>query len=149
MSQKLPTRGFNRVDDVHTFTPTKLSSLAKNFNTKCYLLEVNIGYSKALHDLHNDLPFMCRKIVINKGEKLVPNLYDKKNSVIHIRVLNQSLKHGLIFEKFHLMAEFYNFNMKLRTEARTISKRNSSNVWIIQFLVKLWRTLKNIRTLNS
>ena len=32
MSQKLPTRGFNRVDDVHTFTPTMLSSLAKNFN---------------------------------------------------------------------------------------------------------------------
>ena len=82
-----------------------LSSLAKNFNRKGYLLEVDIRYSKESHDLRNDLPFMCGKMVINKVEKLVPNLYDKKNYVIHTRALNQALKHGLILEKFHLLAE--------------------------------------------
>ena len=79
MSQRLPTKGFNWVDDMHTFTPTMLSSLAKNFNRKGYLLEVDIRYSKESHDLRNDLPFICGKMVINKVEKLVPNLYDKKN----------------------------------------------------------------------
>ena len=35
----------------------------------------------------------------NKVEKLVPNLYDKKNYLIHVRALNQGLKHRLILEK--------------------------------------------------
>ena len=38
-----------------------------------------------LHNPRNDLPFMCEKMVINRVEKLVPNLYDKKNYIIHIR----------------------------------------------------------------
>ena len=44
---------------------------------------------------------MCEKIEINNVEKLVPNLSDKKNYVIHIEALNQALKHGLILEKIH------------------------------------------------
>ena len=69
---------------------------------------------------------MCENIEINRVEKLVPNLYDKKNCVIHIRALNQALKHGLILEKVHCMTEFtqsvwlkpyINLNTKLRTGA--------------------------------
>ena len=56
---------------------------------------------KRLHDLHNDLPFMCEKMEINGVEKLVPNLRDKRNYVIHLEALNQALKHGLILEKVH------------------------------------------------
>ena len=44
---------------------------------------------------------MCEKMVINKVEKLVSNLHDKENYLIHIRALNQALKHGLILEKVH------------------------------------------------
>ena len=36
--------------------------------------------------------------MIGGVEKLVPNLRDKKNYVIHIRALNQALKHGLVLE---------------------------------------------------
>ena len=36
---------------------------------------------------------------INGVEKLVPNLDDKKNYVVHIKALNQALKHGLVLEK--------------------------------------------------
>ena len=43
---------------------------------------------------------------INQVEKLVPNLHDKKKYVIHIRALDQTLKHGLILEKVHRMIEF-------------------------------------------
>ena len=49
---------------------------------------------------------MCEKMEINKVEKLVPNLCDKKNYVIHIEVLNQALKHGLILERVHCVIEF-------------------------------------------
>ena len=59
------------------FTPEEIGRLAKH-GGKGYLSEVNVRYPKELHDLHNDLPFICEKLKINKVEKLVPNLYDKK-----------------------------------------------------------------------
>ena len=54
-------------------------------------------------------------------------VYDKKKYVIHIRALNQALKHGLILEKVHRVTEFnqsawvkpcIDFNTKLRTQAK-------------------------------
>ena len=84
-SQKLPTRGFNWVD-ASEFTLDKIDSFA-NCDSEGYLLEVNVKHPKELHDLHNYLPFMCEKMVINKVEKLVPNLHDK-NYMIHIRAVD-------------------------------------------------------------
>ena len=94
MSQLLPTGGFKWVNDLSRFTPNEIGRLA----SKGYLLEVDAKYPEELHDLHNDLPFMCEKMKINKVEKLVPNLYNKKKHVIHIRALDQALKHGLVLE---------------------------------------------------
>ena len=79
------------------FTPDRIDSYA-NCN-KGYLLEVDVKYLKELHDSHNDLPFMCKKMKINGVETLVPNLHTKKKYVIHIRALDQALKHGLILKK--------------------------------------------------
>ena len=74
MSQLLPTGGFNWVV-LSQFTPDNI-----NFYVNCknegYLFEVDIKYPKELHDLHNDLPFMCEKMKINGVEKLVHNLND-------------------------------------------------------------------------
>ena len=121
MSQPLPTCGFKWVD----IQRDEISELAKLKN-KGYLLEVDVSYPRSLHDSHNDLPFMCEKMVISGVEKLVPNLRDKKNYVIHIRALNQALKHGLVLERIHRVIEFnqypwmktyIDFNTKLRTAA--------------------------------
>ena len=71
-----------------------------------YLLEVDVSYPHDLHDLHNDLPFMCDKMTINEVQKLVPNLYHKKNYVIHIVILDQALRHGLTLDKVHQAIEF-------------------------------------------
>ena len=68
--------------------PNEISELATRTD-KGYLLEVDVSYPKELHNLHNDLPFMCERMEINGIEKLVPNLRDKKNYVIHIQALNQ------------------------------------------------------------
>ena len=83
-------------------TPDKIGE----HSDKGYLLEVDVKYPKELHDLYNDLPFMCEKVKINGVEKLVPNLYDKKNYVIHIRALNQAIEHGLILKRVHCMIQF-------------------------------------------
>ena len=90
MNQPLPMGGFKWVNDA---TPDEIVKL----QNKDYLLEVDVKYPKELHDSHNELPFMCEKMKINRVKKLVPNLYDKKKYVIHIRALVQALKHGLIF----------------------------------------------------
>ena len=43
---------------------------------------------------------------INKCNKLVCNLYDKKNCVVHIRALKQALKHDLRLKKVHRVIQF-------------------------------------------
>ena len=100
MSQQLPTGGFKWIDPSE-FTPDKIDSYA-NWDSEGYLLEVDVRYPKYpkdFYDSHNDLPFMCEKTKSNRVEMLVPNLNDKKNYVVHIKVLNQALKHALILEK--------------------------------------------------
>ena len=100
MIQPLPTGGFEWVDP-NEFTPDKIDSYA-DWDNEGYLLEVNIKYPEELHDSHNDHPFMCEKMKINRVEKLVPNLNDKKNYIVHIKAFNEALKHGIIlFEKVH------------------------------------------------
>ena len=121
MSQPLPTGGFGWVN----VKPDEISKLVNSSN-KGYILEVDVAYPRELHNYHNDLPFMCERKVINGVEKLIPNLYYKKRYIIHIRVLEQALKHGLVLECIHRaievkqsawMKEYIDFNTKLRTAA--------------------------------
>ena len=69
---------------------------------------------------------MCGHMVIGGVEKLIPNLYYRKRYVIHIRDLEQALKHGLVLEHIHKAIEFkqsawkkeyIDFNTRLRTAA--------------------------------
>ena len=99
MSQPLPTGGFKWTD------PNEISELATRTD-KSYILEVDVSYPKELHNQHNDLPFMCERMEINRVEKLVPNLRDKKNYIIHIQALNQALQHGLRLDGIHRAIEF-------------------------------------------
>ena len=52
-----------------------------------------------LHELHNDLPFLPESVKIEKVEKLVTNLHDIPEYVIHMRNSKQALNHELIFIK--------------------------------------------------
>ena len=63
------------------------------------MLEVDLDYSKNLHDLHSDLPCLPQIMKINKSDKLICNLYDKNNYVVHIKLLKQALNHGLLLKK--------------------------------------------------
>ena len=52
-----------------------------------YFLEVDVQYLEKLYERHNDLPFLPDWMKIEKVEKLVANLHDKIEYVMHIRNL--------------------------------------------------------------
>ena len=80
---------------------------------------------------------------IKKFEKLLANLYDKTECVIHIRKLKQALNHGLVLKKVHRVIQF-NQKVRLRpyidmnTDFRKAAK-NGFEKNIFNLLVKLWK----------
>ena len=111
----------------------------KNFDKdsdKGYILEVVVKYPKKLYDLHSDLPFLPKRMKIDKCRKLVCNLYDKKSYVVHIRSLKQALNHGLRLKKVHRVIQFnqetwlksyIDMYTELRKQAKMTLKRISSS----------------------
>jgi len=90
------------------------------------ILEVDLEYPKELHNLHNDLPLAPERVVVNKVEKLIPTLSDKKNCVLQYSNLKQYLEMGLKLTKFHRGISFneeawfkpyIELNTQLRTKA--------------------------------
>ena len=146
MSQHLPTGGFRWVN----VDPNEIGELAKRDGIG-YLLEIDVSYPQELHDSHNNLSFMCEKMKINGVEKLVPNLFNKKNYVIHIQMLDQALKHGVILEKIHRTVEFIqtawmkpyiDFNTQLRTQSKNDFKKD---LFKLMNNAVFGKTMKNIR----
>ena len=130
MSQKLPVNGFKWLDS------DKINEeFIKNYNednNKGYILEVNVKYPKRLHKLHSDLPFLPERMKIDKCNKLICNLFNKKKYVTHINSLKQALNHGLKLKKIHRIIEFnqeawlkpyIDMNTKLRKTAKMILKK--------------------------
>lgn len=111
-----------------------------------YMLEVDMTYPEELHIEHNDYPLAPEHMIIDKEEisdyssgllndnfkftkcsKLIPNLKDKKNYVVHYRLLKYYLEKGLIVNKVHSVLQFYQapwmkeyieFNTNLRKKAK-------------------------------
>ena len=54
-----------------------------------YFLEGDVQYFEKLHEIYNDLPFLPERMKIEKFEKLLANLDDQAEYVIHIRNLKQ------------------------------------------------------------
>ena len=52
------------------------------------------------------MQFLLERMRIKKVEKLVANLYDKTEYVIHIRNLKQVLSHKLVLKNVHLVIIF-------------------------------------------
>ena len=70
----------------------KIDELVKKEKRE-YLLVVDVKYPKQLHENHNKLPFLFEKMKTGMEEKLVSNLKRKKGYVVHIKALDQALKH--------------------------------------------------------
>ena len=107
MVQNLPTHRFlwNDAEDIN---PEKIDKLVKK-DKRAYLLQVDGEYAKELHENHNEVPFLAKRMKIGRGEGgggLVPNLKDRKGHAVHIKALNQELKHGLKLKNVHRVIEF-------------------------------------------
>ena len=106
MSQKLP---------VHSFKWMSNKEIENIFNnqivqvwekTPC-ILEVDLIYPEELHDLHNDYPLCPERVECDKGvKKLIPNLKNKNNYVVHYKTLMQCLRLGMKLKKIHRGIKF-------------------------------------------
>ena len=116
MSKPLPT---------HVFKWMKVNELETWENHSC-ILEVDLEYPKSLHNLHSDYPLAPKQIGVNKVDKLIPNLWNKKKYVVHHENLKQYLGLGLKLTKIHrgikfeesqLLEKYIALNTELRTAA--------------------------------
>ena len=97
MSNKLPVNGFKWIDN-NKINEEFIKGYNEN-NDKGYILEVDVKDPKRLNELHSDLPFLSERMKIDKYNKLVCDLFNKKKYVTHINSLKQALNHGLKFKK--------------------------------------------------
>ena len=117
MSKPLPTHGFEWMSE---------SELDHWKYIPC-LLEVDLDYPESLHDMHSDYPLAPERMILNKVEKLVPNLKNKKNYVVHNENLKMYISQGLKITKIHRgikfeerpwLKEYIDLNTNLRTKAK-------------------------------
>ena len=147
MSQELPVKNFKWVDPNSNW----FSNEKNGKYTKGYLLDVDIHYPKHLRDSHSDFPFLAEKMKINGVTKLVPNLRDKKNYVVHYKTLKQALDHGLKLTKINRILEFDQTDwlksyIDLNTNMRTKAKNEfEKNFYKLMNNAVFGKTMENIR----
>ena len=81
MSEKLPINGFKWVNDISLINEKFVESYNQKNSDKGYMHEVDVDYPSKLHKLHSDMPFLPERMKIDKTQKLVCNLHDKKNTL--------------------------------------------------------------------
>ena len=89
ISQKLLVKNFEWMKDTSRFN----EDFIKNYNKESdqgYFLEFNVQFLEKLHEHHNDLLLLPERMKIEKVVKLVANLHDKTEYIIHIRNLKQA-----------------------------------------------------------
>ena len=150
MSQKLPVNNFKWVKDTSRINEEFIKNYNEN-SKKGYILEVDVKYPKKLHNLHSDLPFLPKRMKIDKCKKLVCNLDNKKKYVVHIKSLKQALNHGLKLKSIYRIIEF---NQKawlkpyidMNTELRKLAKDDfEKDLFKLMNNAVFGKTMENIR----
>ena len=150
MSQKLPVNGFKWVNNTSKIDEAFIKNYDED-SDKGYILEVDVKYPRKLHDLHSDLPFLPKRMKIDKCKKLVCNLHNKKKYVVHVRTLKQALNHGLKLKKVHRIIEFNQEAwlkpyIDMNTELRKIAKNDfEKDFFKLMNNSVLGKTMENIR----
>ena len=127
MSQNFPMNGFKWEKNTSTYDEKFITNYDEDSNRE-YTLQVDLEYPKNLHDLNCDLSFIPQRIIrINKCNKLICNLYDKKKYVVHIIALKEELSHGIVLKKIYRVIKFnqeawpkedINMNAELKKQAK-------------------------------
>ena len=115
------------------------------------ILEVDLEYPRSLHDLHSDYPLAPEQIEVNKINKLIPNLRNKKKYVIHYENLKQYLSLGLKLTRVHRGIKFEESRwlekyVTLNTERRTAARNDSEKDFFKLMNNSVFgKTMENIR----
>ena len=154
MSRYLPYGGFKWFKNVDNFNVNLISdcnSIKKS--SAGYISEVYLEYPEELHKLHNDYPLAPEKlsipynmlsdygkkiagkygIKVGDVKKLIPNLGDKANYMVHYKNLQLYLSLGMKLTKIHRVLKFkqsdwikiyIDFNTKKRTKTTNKFEKN-------------------------
>ena len=150
MSQKLPVNNFKWVEDTSKIDEEFIKYYNEN-SYKGYILEVEVKYPRKLHDLHSDLPFLPKKMKIDKCKKLVCDLRNKKKYVVHIKSSKQALNHGLKLKRVHRIIEFSQKAwlkpyIDMKTELRKLAKDDfEKDLFKLMNNAVFGKTIENIR----
>ena len=146
MSKQLPTSGFEWMTDDELDDWKHLS---------CFL-EVDLEYPEDLHNLHNDYPLAPERVKIENVEKLIPNLNNKTNYVVHYEKCTFYRSLGLKITKIHTgikfvesawLEEYINLNTKLRIEAKQSGNNFEVDFFKLRNNSVFGKTLENIRNM--
>ena len=136
-----------------------------------HIYEVDLEYPEELHDLHNGYPCAAEKVKVSNDmlsdycreikdkfnissgnvNKLIPNLMDKKNYVLHERNLKLYLSLGLKLKKIHRVLEFSEKPwLKPYIDFNTVKRKNAKNAFEKDFFKLMnnsvfGKTMENIR----
>ena len=150
MSQKLPLNGFKWINNVTEIDEKFIKNYDED-SDKGYILEVDVKYPRKLHDLHSDLPFLPKRMKIDRCKKLVCNLRNKKKYLVHIRSLKQALNHGLKLKKVHRIIEFNQEEwlkpyIDMNTQLRKIAKNDfEKDFFKLMNNAVFGKTMENVR----
>ena len=136
-----------------------------------YFLEVDLEYPKELHELHNDDPLAPEKLAVSSDmlskyckniadkyeikvgdvKKLIPDLGNKTNYVVHYRNLQLYLSLGMKLTKIHRVLKFKQSDwMKKYIDFNTEKRMNAANDFEKDFLKLMinsvyGKTMENLR----
>jgi hypothetical protein len=182
MSEYLPTGGFEWIEPSEfgksKEEQTKAILNLKDESKKGFIFMVDVEYPKELHDLHNDYPLLPEKMMITKEMaspynqelsratehplsdcvKLVPNLQDKDNYVVHYTSLRQAIELGMRVKKIHKIIAFnqspwlksyIDFNTNQRIEAKKEKNNFLADFYRIASNSVFGKTMENVRNRAS
>ena len=150
MSQNLPVNSFKWINDVTEIDEKFIKNYDED-SDKGYILELDVRYPRKLHDLHSDLPFLPKRMKIDKWKKLVYNLRNKKKCVVHIRSLKEALNYGIKLKKVHRIIEFNQEEwlkpyIDMNTELRKIAKNDfEKDFFKLMNNAVFGKTMENVR----
>ena len=125
------------------------------------VLECDIDIPEELHDKFNDFPPLPERKLINKVEKLIPNLWNKRGIILHWRILKQALALGCKLVKIHRgisfdekpwLKTFIDMNVILRQKSKNAFEKDFfklMNNAVFGKTMENIRKRKDIRPINS
>ena len=166
MSEYLPY-DFKWLKNVDEFDVMSISEK----NPIGYFLDVDLKYPDELHELHNDYPIAPEKIAVSSDmlsnyckkiadkyeikvgyvKKLIPNLSNKTNYVVHYRNLQLYLSLGMKLTKIHRVLKFKQSDwMKKYIDFNTEKRMNATNDFEKDFFKLMinsvyGKTMENLR----